>query len=632
MRWIVVALLAASACAPPPPADLSAGASAKVEAGVGREGGPRSLDEFKTAVQAVLSETGVPGAGIALVRLSGVEWAGGIGLADRDGGTPVTADTHFRAGSISKTLIAMALVQLSETTDLDLDSPVSEVAPEVDIVNPWEHTDPVRLIHLLQHTAGFDDMHFNEMYNLSDPPDLPLVEVLRINPRSREVRWRPGTRVSYSNPGFAVAGYAIEFLTGEKYEDVIAGKIFKPAGMTSSSFVLTPDDETLLAKGYRDRTGPAVPYSQIYLRPSGNFHTSPADMGRFVHLLLNWGETSDRLVVDPEYLSNMEHPRTSLASDAGLRTGYGSGIASVPAGPYPFLGHNGGIDGFSSQYAYSTARDVGYVVLLNSTHSPEAMRRIQSLAVQYLKADVEPPAKPQVLVPAAVLGKYEGYYHDANPRNQAFACVQWLLSGRSISLEGKSLYAEPVFGRRARLYPVSETLFRTEDDVEATRVFTTDEAGTMIFTGGFAYAERVPRWRVEVVRWPVMFSFVLAATPLAMVIPWLVRVRRAAPSGFWWLKTALLLCAVAVALPTIGVIKVRDIELGGRNLWTGAMFMGSVLLPASALLGVFFTIQAWQDDAGPWLRTYALAVSVATLLLSVYLWSWGMLAFRPWAY
>jgi hypothetical protein len=473
-------------------------------------------------------------------------------------------------------------------------------------------------------------MRFNEIYNLADPPDLPLVEVLRINPRSREVRWRPGTRVSYSNAGYAVAGYAIEFHTGSKYEDVIAEKIFEPAGMTASHFLQTPMDETGLARGYRDRSGPPVPYTPIYL--SASLYTSAADLGKFVHLLLNWGETSEELVIDPEYLSNMEHPRTSLASDAGLRNGYGSGIGSLFTESFPWLGHGGGIDGFTSQYAYSTARDVGYVVFLNSTHSPEAMLRIQSLAVQYLKADVEPPEKPQVLVPAATLRKYEGYYHDANPRHQAFAGVQWLLSGRSISVEGESLYAEPVFGRRARLYPVSETLFRSEDDVEATRVFATDEDGTMVFTGGFAYAERVPRWRVELVRWPVMFSFLLAATPLVMLIPWLVRIRRAEPSGFWWLKIALLLCAVAVALPTVGVMNVRDIELGSRNLWTGAMFVGSVMLPVTALLALFFTVHAWREYAGPWLRSYALAVSVATLVLSVYLWSWGLLAFRSWTY
>ena len=583
-------------------------------------------------MQAVLNETGVPGAGIALVRQSGVEWAGGIGLADRDRGTPVTSDTHFRAGSISKTFIAMALVQLYETTDLDLDTPVAEVAPGVDIINPWQTTDPVRVIHLLQHTAGFDDMHFNEIYNLSDPPDLPLLDVLRINPRSREVRWRPGTRVSYSNPGFAVAGAAIEFLTGEKYEDVIVEKIFAPIGMTSSSFVLTPADEALLAKGYRDRTGPAVPYSQIYLRPSGNFHTSPAEMGKFVQLLLNWGETAEDLVVDPEFLSNMEHPRTSLASDAGLRSGYGSGIASVGGSPFPFLGHGGGIDGFASQYGYSTARDVGYAVFLNSTHSPEAMRRIQSLAISYLKLDVEPPPKPQVLVPTATLRKFEGYYHDANPRNQAFAFVEWILSGRTIAVEGEALYADPVFGPHERLYPVSDTLFRSENDVEATRVFATDEAGTMVLTGGFTYAERVPRWQVEIVRWAVVVSLVLAASPLAMLIPWLVHARRAWPSGFWWLKTALLLCAAAVMLPFVGVMNVHDIQLGSLNIWTAAMFLGSVMLPVSALLALFFTVYAWREDAGPWLRRYALTVSTATFVLSVYLWSWGMLAFRTWTY
>ena len=175
---------------------------------------PTTVDQFRSAVQKVLVDTGVPGAGLALVRQAGVEWAGGVGLADRDRRTPVTGDTHFRAGSISKTFIAMALVQLSEDGDLDLDTPLAEVASEVPFNNPWEAGHPVRVIHLLQHTAGFDDMHFNEIYNRLDPADLPLLDVLRRNPHSRDVRWRPGTRVSYSNPGYGVAGYLIEKITG----------------------------------------------------------------------------------------------------------------------------------------------------------------------------------------------------------------------------------------------------------------------------------------------------------------------------------------------------------------------------------------------------------------------------------
>ena len=593
---------------------------------------PRSVDEFRSAVQTVLSETGVPGAGIALVRMAGVEWAGGVGFADRDQKTPVTADTHFRAGSISKSFVASALVQMYLDDLLDLDATVAELAPEIAIDNAWEPEFPVRVIHLLQHTAGFDDMHFNEMYNVADRADMPLADVLKINPRSRVVRWQPGTRMSYSNPGYAVAGYLIEKITGEKYEDRISERIFKPAGMPTSSFVLTKDDEGLLAKGYRDRTGPPVPYAQIYLRPAGNLHTSPLELGRWVHLLLNWGETETDLVIDPEYLSNMEHPRTTVASHAGLRSGYGSGIASSEVEGFPMLGHGGGIEGFQSIYAYSTSRDVGYVILLNSTHSPDAMRRIAKLAIRYLKADVEPPPKTTATIAESTLRKYEGYYHDRNPRNQAMAFVEWLLSGRSIEVSGNQLEMKPAFGAAAPLIPVADGLFRTERDVDATRVFAENDNGLMVFAGPSTYAERQSRWRVESVRWPVLISAALVITPIAMLIPWVLRARRAEPFGFWWLKAVLVLCAIAFLLPVAGVMNVSDLALGTKNIWTAAMFTGTVLMPAAAILSFLFAVDAWRSGAGRWLRAYAFAVSIAALIISGYLSAWGMIGFRPWSF
>jgi CubicO group peptidase (beta-lactamase class C family) len=171
---------------------------------------PQTVEEFRAAAARVLAETGVPGAGLALVRQDGVEWAGGIGYADRERQLPVTAQTGFRVGSVSKTFVAMALVQLAEDGFLNLDATVYELAPDLAIDNPWEETHPVRVIHLLQHTAGFDDMHFNETYVRGDEPDRSLEDVLRLNPRSRRVRWPPGTRMAYSNPGYGVAGLILE--------------------------------------------------------------------------------------------------------------------------------------------------------------------------------------------------------------------------------------------------------------------------------------------------------------------------------------------------------------------------------------------------------------------------------------
>src|SRR5688500_6929402 len=591
---------------------------------------PKTVDEFKAAVQAVLDDTGVPGAGIALVRLNGVEWAGGVGFADRDARTTVTADTHFRAGSISKTFVAIALVQLYEDGEIDLDTPVAELASDVEIDNAWMGGDPVRLIHLLQHTAGLDDMHFNEIYNQSHPPDLPLPEVLKLNPASRVVRWPPGTRMSYSNPGYAIAGHIIEKLTGQKYEDRIAEEIFKPIGMTESSFYLTPDDHAKLAKGYSSRGGPPVAYTPIYLRPAGNLQTSAGDMGKFVQLLLNWGETATDLDVDPEYLSNMEHPRPSLASAAGLRSGYGTGVASSFVEGFPMLGHNGGIEGFSSSFAYSTSRDVGYVVLLNSTHAPDAMRRISQLAVRYLKTDVEAPPKPEAQVGAAVLREYEGYYHQANPRHQVMAFVEWLRAGQQVRVNGSRLEVTPVFGPATTLIPVSNNLFRLDVDPEATRAFTTDANGTMVLTGGSLYLEQRPRWRVDVIRWPVLVSVAVALTPLLMMVPWIVHARRAVPKGFWLLKLSLLGCSAGLILPAIGFMNAGDTELGTRNLWTMAIFTGSILVPTAAILSFLFAVEAFMSGAGRWLKAYAVVTSIAALIVAGYLSAWGMLAFTPW--
>lgn len=592
---------------------------------------PASLQAFQSQAAAILEETRIPGAGIALVRTGGVEWAGGVGLADRDQRVPVTADTHFRAGSISKTFVAMALVQLYLDDKLELDQPVKELAPLVEIDNPWEATDPVTVRHLLQHTAGFDDMHFNETYNLTHPADMPLVDVLRLNPASRRVRWRPGTRMSYANPGYAVAGYVIEQVTGEPYEKVIEEQIFSPIGMTTSRFVLTDADRALLAKGYSAAEGDPVPYSQIYFRPAGNLHTSAAELGRFVQLLLNWGETSETLVVDPEYLSNMERPQTTLAAHAGLLYGYGTGIASQTLGGYPILGHGGGIDGFSSMYGYSTARDAGFVVMLNGTYSPQAMRRLTTLALRYLKKDVEPPAKPEATPGEGVLAALEGYYHAEGSRNQVMAGLEWLTGGYSVTAAGNRLELDPVFGDPQTLVPVSDTLFRQPDAVTPSRVFTAGDDGRLTIMGDGHYAPRVSRWRVEAVRGTVLFSLVAIATVPLMLLVWLARFTRARPQGFWPLKLALVALPLSLLALASMMLWAPSREWGVQNLWTRLTFVGSVALPIFALTSLVMTLDAWHRGAGRWLRAYALVVAVSALLVSTFLVSAGLIAFRPWA-
>ncbi len=605
---------------------------------------PQTLEEFQSTAARVLQESGVPGAGIALVRQEGVEWAGGLGFADRDLRTPVTADTHFRVGSISKTFVAIGLVQLCEDGALDLDAPVADVAPEIIIDNPWHATDPVRVIHVLQHTAGFDDMHFNDRYAADGAPTLSLTDALNLNPSARRVRWQPGTRASYSNVGYGVAGFILEKLAGEPYEDYIKREIFDPLEMSTSNFRLTSDDEPLLARGYGmprlldqgsdGPTGPPVGFPQIHLRPAGNMHSSPREMGRFVQMLLGWGELGTAFIVDPEYLGTMEYPRTTLASAAGMRNGYGSGIGAILDLPYPLLGHGGGIDGFLSQYAYSPSRDVGYVILLNSlgARAQAAMNRLSSLAIRYLKRDVEPPTKPEIRVDPARLDEYVGYYHDTNPRNKLTSPFEWFISGRTIVREGDALFAKPLLGGRVRLVPVTETTFRLENELDASRVFIRTSDGIMVLTGANVFAERHPRWRIELLRIPLLAAIPVVLSVVLTAIVWVLRVRRARPHGFWRLKLALLACPSVLAAPILALALTPTRQWGALNVGTVVVFLATLAIPVSAAMVSGFAVSARRAGASRWLTGYGYLVAGAMTGLSVYLGAHDLLGLRTWNY
>jgi CubicO group peptidase (beta-lactamase class C family) len=594
---------------------------------------PQTIEEFQAAAARIVSETGVPGAGLALVRADGIEWAGGVGLADRERGIPVTGDTRFRVGSVSKTFVAMSLVQLYEEDSLDIEAPLEELVPELAVENPWHRSDPVRLIHVLQHTAGFDDMHFKDRYIPEGEPEVSLGEALARNPASRRVRWRPGTRMSYSNVGYGVAGLVLETLAGQPFEDYIQEHIFDPLEMTSSSFRLTAEDETLLARGY-DGDGEPVGYPRIYLRPAGNLHTTPRDLGRFVQMLLGWGEIGEAYIIDPEYLGNMEQPRTTLAARAGLRSGYGTGITSTLSLPYRVLGHNGGIDGFLSTYGYSPSRDVGYVVLLNGTgeRASEALNRLSSLAIRYLKRDVEPPSKPSTTVDAAILDRYVGYYEDANPRNQFTWPIEWFVSGRTIRRDGDHLLAEPTWGAWVPLILVTESSVRLENELDASAVFTLDENGSMVLAGPNLYAERRPRWRTEVIRMPLLFAPPVIASVLPMTLLWLLRIRRARPSGFWGLKLALLLCPLTMAVPFLALVATPTRQWGAMNAGTIAVYVGTLLIPAAAALALFMTVWAWRGSASRWLLAYGTLVTIAMTGVSLYFASTELVGLRTWSY
>lgn len=263
--------------------------------GAETKSGPKSIPELQTAIETVLKETGTPGAGIAIVSRDKVEWAAGVGKADVAANKPATADTLFRIGSVSKAFAALAALQLQEEGKLKLTDTVKHWVPEVAFTNPWEATDPVCLVHLMEHTTGFDDTHLRE-YALNDPK-ISLKEALDIGTASRVSRWRPGSRMSYCNAGPAVLAAVIEKVSGQRFEDFVQEHFFTPLHMDTASYLYTPEVKQLLTKLYHPDGITPYPYWHLWFRPTGSINASPKDMANYVRFYLQRGSSWALLVI-----------------------------------------------------------------------------------------------------------------------------------------------------------------------------------------------------------------------------------------------------------------------------------------------------------------------------------------------
>src|ERR1700726_3035860 len=118
-----------------------------------------STDELRQQLEKILKDTHTNGVSVAIVHKDGPEWATGLGIADVASGRAATADTLFRIGSTSKAFTSLSILMLADQGNLTLDDPVHKLAPDVWFENRWEATDPVRVLNLLEHTTGWDDMH-----------------------------------------------------------------------------------------------------------------------------------------------------------------------------------------------------------------------------------------------------------------------------------------------------------------------------------------------------------------------------------------------------------------------------------------------------------------------------------------
>ena len=223
-----------------------------------------------------------PGAVVTVVHGGRVLVTRGYGYAatgaDGEPRRAVDADTLFRIASVSKLATSISVMQLVERGELDLDVDISAYT---DVKIPRRYPGDITLRHLLTHTAGFEE----HAGNPEKEPDLD--SYIRQDPPMQV--FAPGTTPAYSNYGMSLAGYIVERVSGEVFEDYVREHVLEPAGMDSSTFD-QPLPERLadrVANGYKTSAGQAQPFEEMPDSPAGSLTVSGADAGKFMLAMLN---------------------------------------------------------------------------------------------------------------------------------------------------------------------------------------------------------------------------------------------------------------------------------------------------------------------------------------------------------
>ena len=307
--------------------------------------------EADTFIEAELPASAVPGLAYARVE-DGDIIVRGFGERRKGGDEPVTADTLFPIGSVSKSFTAIAIMQLVEAGEIRLDDPVSKYLPAFADGGGSKIT----LRQLLNHTSGFSTVQGNSLHTMADASQLGLVEyagqLAGIGPAGV-----PGARWEYSNANYQILGAVIERASGQEYADYIDTHIFQPLGM-ADSMVATGAPPTGSATGHRPWFGGVRPVDggenyRIHA-PAGGIFSNARDMGRYLAMWLS-GEDDILSTATKDAM---------LAPSGPASPFYGLGWSIDPARGTAY--HTGLVPGFETLAAFSPSQGTGVVVMVNA--------------------------------------------------------------------------------------------------------------------------------------------------------------------------------------------------------------------------------------------------------------------------
>ncbi|HUS15645.1 MAG TPA: serine hydrolase domain-containing protein, partial [Chloroflexia bacterium] len=307
-----------------------------------------------------LAEGFGPGVAVALTDHEGLRHLGSYGLADTGSGRPVTPATLFEIGSIGKSFVATALLQLHDEGKLDLDAPVTRYLPWFTVQSDFA---PITIHHLLSHSSGL-------VAGADTTPSSPY-EVWNL--RHTATGFAPGTQFWYSNVGYEILGHILAAVDGRPYADALRARVLDPLGMADSEPVITQAMRPRLATGYwyryDDRPTPAaeppLPATWVEISAaSGSLACTPADLAAYLRMLLNRGVGPRGPLLSPASYARMIAPVVP-AYDA-YSYAYGLFVGHLPErGGRHIISHAGETIGYHAVMLGDLDAGLGVVLLTN---------------------------------------------------------------------------------------------------------------------------------------------------------------------------------------------------------------------------------------------------------------------------
>jgi CubicO group peptidase (beta-lactamase class C family) len=365
-----------------------------------------------------MAELHVPGVSIAVVHNGVIEWAQGFGV-QQIGGKPVSADTLFQAGSISKPVAAMAALHLVGEGKLALDSDVNTVLTTWKIpASPAAPGATVTLRELLTHTAGFT-VHGFPGYAANTPVPA-LVQVLNgekpANTDPIRLENVPGKEWKYSGGGYTVMQQLLDDVAKEPFPKLLHDTVLMPIGMTHTTY------EQPLPAALRSMA--ATPYTADGTAVPGGAHTypemaaaglwtTPSDLARYMI------ENQQSLQGKANHVLSRELTQQMVTPGKG-NWGLGLQIGGSPSNPY--FSHGGVNEGFESLFIEYEHNGEGAAVMTNAQGGMRlASEVMSSIAVAYDWPDFRPVVRTAIKVDRSVLARYVGNYEIAPTFSVAFS-------------------------------------------------------------------------------------------------------------------------------------------------------------------------------------------------------------------